>query len=94
MSIALKRRKRIVERDGFACAYCNVALSYQMRPATVGPWDELPAGIWPSVDHDVPRSRGGSDADANLVACCTGCNSQKGSRTGDEYRAWRLERGL
>ena len=39
-----------------------------------------------TVDHVVPKSRGGQDTWKNLVAACTGCNNKKGSRTPDEAR--------
>lgn len=32
-----------------------------------------------AVDHFIPRSKGGTDIVQNLVACCTSCNSRKGS---------------
>lgn len=32
-----------------------------------------------TVDHVVPLSRGGVNADLNLVCCCNACNAQKGS---------------
>lgn len=34
-----------------------------------------------TVDHIVPRSRGGMNAWANTVACCYPCNQRKGART-------------
>ena len=37
-----------------------------------------------TVDHVLPRSRGGRDAWHNLVAACTSCNNKKGSRTPEE----------
>ena len=37
-----------------------------------------------TVDHVMPRSRGGLDTWANLVACCVRCNNVKGTRTADE----------
>lgn len=37
-----------------------------------------------TVDHVMPRSRGGLDTWANLVACCVRCNNVKGNRTADE----------
>jgi 5-methylcytosine-specific restriction endonuclease McrA len=43
-----------------------------------------------TVDHVVPRSRGGADAWDNLVACCLRCNGAKGNRTPDEM-GWRLQ---
>ena len=33
-----------------------------------------------TIDHVVPRSRGGQDAWDNLVACCFRCNNAKGDR--------------
>jgi 5-methylcytosine-specific restriction endonuclease McrA len=39
-----------------------------------------------TVDHVVPRSRGGRSAWENLVACCTTCNARKRDRTPDEAR--------
>jgi len=38
-----------------------------------------------TVDHVVPRSRGGRDTWENLVACCTKCNNDKGDRTPEEW---------
>ncbi len=37
-----------------------------------------------TIDHIVPRSRGGRDSWENLVAACNECNLQKGDRTPDE----------
>lgn len=39
-----------------------------------------------TVDHVVPRSRGGRSVWENLVACCSTCNARKGNRTPDEAR--------
>lgn len=42
-----------------------------------------------TVDHVVPRSRGGENTWQNLVACCRGCNNRKGDRTPQEM-GWTL----
>lgn len=42
-----------------------------------------------TIDHIVPRSRGGEDTWENLTACCLRCNGVKGNRTPDEM-GWRL----
>jgi 5-methylcytosine-specific restriction endonuclease McrA len=42
-----------------------------------------------TVDHVLPRSRGGPDAWENLVACCVRCNNLKGDRTPEEM-GWTL----
>jgi 5-methylcytosine-specific restriction endonuclease McrA len=39
-----------------------------------------------TVDHVVPRSRGGGSAWENLVACCSACNARKRDRTPAEAR--------
>src|SRR5450755_338795 len=42
-----------------------------------------------TVDHVMPRSRGGGDTWENLVACCVRCNNAKGDRTLEE-KGWFL----
>jgi 5-methylcytosine-specific restriction endonuclease McrA len=42
-----------------------------------------------TVDHVLPRSRGGADTWENLVACCIRCNNAKGNRTPEE-KGWVL----
>ena len=37
-----------------------------------------------TLDHVVPRSRGGRSSWENLVACCYQCNNRKGDRTPEE----------
>jgi 5-methylcytosine-specific restriction endonuclease McrA len=56
-------RKNILLRDRNTCQYCGVV---------------LPAGEL-TLDHVVPRSRGGSSTWENLVACCHTCNRRKGN---------------
>ncbi|CAN5632539.1 HNH endonuclease [soil metagenome] len=42
-----------------------------------------------TIDHVVPRSRGGSHAWDNVVACCLACNGRKGDRLLSEL-GWQL----
>jgi len=42
-----------------------------------------------TIDHVIPRSRGGADSWENLVACCLRCNNIKGDRTPQEM-GWSL----
>ncbi len=44
-----------------------------------------------TVDHVLPKSRGGLDTWENLVAACTVCNNRKGNHTPEEARM-RLRR--
>jgi len=58
-------RKGIVLRDSSTCQYCRQKL----------PLREL------TLDHVIPRSRGGASTWENLVASCKPCNNVKGDRT-------------
>ncbi|AZI59525.1 HNH endonuclease [Nakamurella antarctica] len=42
-----------------------------------------------TVDHVIPRSRGGKHTWENCVACCSRCNTRKADRTLDEL-GWHL----
>ncbi|WP_243224646.1 HNH endonuclease [Microbacterium sp. CIAB417] len=42
-----------------------------------------------TIDHVLPRSRGGADSWENLVACCLRCNNIKSDRTPQEM-GWEL----
>lgn len=62
-------------RDGLTCAYCGVVLE------TKGAWDSDPD--WPpapTIDHVVPRHRGGGDTNYNTVLACIHCNLVKATR--------------
>ncbi len=61
-------RRNIFARDHNRCQYCG-----RKFPTT-----EL------SLDHVVPRSRGGQSTWDNIVCCCLKCNIRKGGRTPEE----------
>jgi 5-methylcytosine-specific restriction endonuclease McrA len=57
-------RKNILLRDRNTCQYCLEVL----------PSSDL------TLDHVIPRSRGGASTWENLVACCHGCNRRKSNQ--------------
>jgi 5-methylcytosine-specific restriction endonuclease McrA len=61
-------RKGIILRDGGMCQYCG--RRSEARELT--------------LDHVIPRSRGGPSTWENLVAACVRCNNRKGNRTPQE----------
>ena len=61
-------RKNILLRDRNTCQFCG----------GVSPAAEL------TLDHVIPRSRGGTTSWDNLVACCHRCNNIKGDRSPEE----------
>jgi len=63
-------RRNVFARDGNRCQYCG--RNY--------PTSEL------SLDHVMPRSRGGDTSWENIVCACVACNVRKGGRTPQEAR--------
>lgn len=61
-------RKNILIRDRHTCQYCNAEL----------PGQKL------TLDHVMPKSRGGGKSFENLVASCFSCNNKKQNRTPEE----------
>lgn len=61
-------RTAVMLRDAYICQYCA----------------ETPGRQFLTVDHVIPRSRGGSHDWDNLVTACTRCNQKKGSLTPEE----------
>jgi hypothetical protein len=65
------RKKAVLWRDHYTCAYCGVNC--------------VEAGLVAEVDHIIPKSRGGTWAWCNLVCACRPCNRAKGDRTAAEF---------
>ncbi|ADB17666.1 HNH endonuclease [Pirellula staleyi DSM 6068] len=61
-------RRQIFARDGNKCQYCGKRLPVQQL----------------SLDHVMPRSRGGESSWENVVCSCLTCNTRKGGRTPQE----------
>jgi 5-methylcytosine-specific restriction endonuclease McrA len=61
-------RRNVFARDGNRCQYCGHSF----------PTSEL------SLDHVIPRSRGGEASWQNIVCSCVDCNAKKGGRTPKE----------
>jgi 5-methylcytosine-specific restriction endonuclease McrA len=69
-------RKNILLRDRNTCQFCG----------RVYPASEL------TLDHVIPRSRGGTTSWDNLVASCYRCNNIKGGRTPEEAELTLIRR--
>jgi 5-methylcytosine-specific restriction endonuclease McrA len=61
-------RRSILLRDRYTCQYCGEV--FESKRLT--------------LDHVIPRSRGGANSWENLVACCLACNNRKANRTPGE----------
>ena len=71
-------RKNIYLRDGNCCQYCGTKMKS----------DEL------TLDHIIPKSRGGKSSWENMVSCCKPCNWKKDDRTPEEWGVKLLHRPL
>ncbi len=63
------QRMKIYSRDNYRCVRCN---------------KRNRAGVILTIDHIIPRSKGGSNALSNLQTMCHDCNRDKGEHL--EYR--------
>ncbi len=61
-------RRMVLARDAYTCQYCGKHF----------PKEEL------TMDHVVPKSRGGKTEWTNVVTACKKCNQRKGNRTPKE----------
>ncbi|GIX07202.1 MAG: HNH endonuclease [Candidatus Poribacteria bacterium] len=61
-------RRNVLTRDQYTCQYCG----RQFPPSEL------------TLDHVLPRSRGGRTAWDNVVTACRSCNHKKGDRTPEE----------
>lgn len=67
-----RNRPWVIERDQRLCRYCGCR--------TTGEYGQDAL----TIDHIVPRSRGGTHAEANLVVACRQCNHLKKDRLLEE----------
>lgn len=65
----VKKVFQLIFENGSCCRYCERELE----------WEEI------TVDHIVPKFRGGKDDIENLAIACQSCNSSKGIKTLDEF---------
>lgn len=63
-------RRTVLARDHYTCQYCG----------------RQPSRKDLTVDHVLPRSRGGHTTWDNVVTACQRCNGRKGSRTPEEAK--------
>lgn len=63
-------KRNVYRRDGHKCQYCGCHLNSKNA----------------SIDHVMPRSRGGGHSWDNIVSACKPCNRKKSNRTPEEAR--------
>jgi hypothetical protein len=63
LSLSAELRQQVVERARACCEYCRSQAAYATQSF--------------SVEHIVPRARGGTTSLENLALACQGCNNHK-----------------
>lgn len=76
--IPLNLRRRVIERDGLHCVYCDDDLSNS----------EI------HMDHVIPESQGGTTDYKNLQVTCRKCNLAKGVLPESEFTQRLRQRAL
>ena len=66
-------RKGVLMRDGYTCIYCGIRLGTMRKGKVLSKRDF-------TIDHIIPRSKGGKDTWSNTACACSKCNRRKGSR--------------
>lgn len=69
-------RKRLCDAQDSQCFYCATEITHYSKRGTSC-----------EIDHKVPKAKGGSDDESNLVAACRACNRGKCARSEDDWRA-------
>lgn len=67
-------RRNVYQRDKNVCQYCSKKFGKEHL----------------TLDHVIPKSRGGKSSWANIVTCCTWCNGKKGDKLLKEL-GWKLK---
>lgn len=95
-------RLGVFYREGLSCVSCgitgnNIKLWYDRNPKPeLGGLhiDLFCDEILMTVDHILPRSRGGNDAFVNKQPMCSPCNSKKGDTLSENDKAILMQNGL
>lgn len=66
-------RKNVLQRDAYQCQYCG----HKFDKSSL------------TMDHVIPKSKGGTNAWSNVVTCCKSCNERKGDKLLSEL-GWQL----
>ena len=67
--VTVEEGRKVLERDNYVCQYCGLDGRASFENALIM-----------RVDFVVPRARKGKKDSGNLVACCSPCNTIKGTK--------------
>jgi 5-methylcytosine-specific restriction endonuclease McrA len=67
-----KIREKLFKEQKGLCAYCLKPMMFTKHPNL---------GNNMTLDHIIPKSKGGTNIQSNLIGACESCNTKKGSKT-------------
>lgn len=71
-------RRLVFREEGYRCRKCGIPGFERRFPrGGYGHYTVFP-GIYLSIDHIIPKSKGGTNDRSNLRVLCTTCNTEKG----------------
>lgn len=70
-------RLGVLRRDAYRCIYCGICVGERQQGRTLNQRDF-------TLDHLLPRSRGGRNSWSNTACACPRCNQRKADRTPHE----------
>lgn len=76
-SVRASVRQKVYDRDGLKCRYCGVLCVIWVGPPF---WRPPAPQNMATIDHVIPRVKGGGNNLENLATACRKCNHAKGDR--------------
>lgn len=76
----MKKILFLFEREKSACYWCKIELSIDLVINNVDDSKLSNRDDYPTMDHVLPRSKGGNHSVNNLVLSCRWCNNNRGDK--------------
>lgn len=98
--VTRKNAALLAKRDGgYFCHYCHAPIMFfedipvhevtlHVRTGYIKTMQRDPSIKALSIDHKVPRAKGGSNKLDNLLLSCEKCNQRKGKKDYDDFLEW------
>lgn len=72
----INKKRTVMQKTLGRCFYCN---------------EKFPASMI-TIDHFIPKSKGGTNSIDNLVPACRDCNHDKGTEDGEKFKSKLMEK--
>lgn len=84
-------RLRVHAREGGRCFYCGTEVNLDTVESLS---TRAPDPRAATLDHIVPRSRGGCDAEGNVVLACRDCNHRRADMPAADFLAIQQQQAV